>query len=76
MKRRGFTRQELREVFRLDPDRPQDRPAIAALQASLARQLDEPAVSAARRNLVAVVRQILRKQGRPTVSTRPHHHSP
>jgi hypothetical protein len=33
---------ELRDIFNLDPDRPEDRPAIAALQASATRLLDEP----------------------------------
>jgi hypothetical protein len=36
----GFTRQELRDIFNLDPDRPEDRSAIAALQASSTRHLD------------------------------------
>ena len=34
---RGFTQQELRDIFNLDPDRSEDRSTIAALQASSAR---------------------------------------
>jgi hypothetical protein len=64
MERRGFTRRELHEVFHLDPDRPEDRPAMAALQASLARQLDESSAPAGHRSLRDIVRQMLRKQGR------------
>jgi predicted transcriptional regulator len=64
MERRGFTPQELREVFHLDPDRPEDRPVIAALQSSLARQLDEPVAPAAHRSLRDMVRQLLNRHGR------------
>ena len=42
----GFTQQELRDIFNLDPDRAEDRPAIAALQASSTRLLDEPRTAA------------------------------
>jgi hypothetical protein len=38
MGQRGFTRQELHDIFNLDLDRPEDRPTIAALQASRSRQ--------------------------------------
>jgi hypothetical protein len=38
---RGFTREELRDIFNLDPDCPRDRPAIAARQVSSARRLDQ-----------------------------------
>jgi hypothetical protein len=64
MDQRGFTPQKLREVFHLDPDRPEDRPVIAALQASLARQLDESHPPALHRSLLDVVRHMLRKHGR------------
>ena len=43
----SFTQQELRFIFNLDPDRPEDRPAIAALEASSTRLLDEPRTAAA-----------------------------
>jgi hypothetical protein len=33
----GFTQQELRDIFNLDPERQEDRPAIAAVQASSTR---------------------------------------
>jgi hypothetical protein len=64
MEHRHFTPQELREVFHLDPDRPEDRPAIGALQASSARQLDEPVARAAHRSLRDIVRQLLNRHGR------------
>jgi hypothetical protein len=60
MSHRGFTRQELREIFNLDPDRPEDRPAIAALQASLTRQLDTPRTASARREAGDVVARLVR----------------
>ena len=60
----GFTQQELRDIFNLDPDRIEDRPAIAALQASSTRLLDEPRTAAAQRNVRHVVRQLLRWHGR------------
>jgi hypothetical protein len=60
----GFTEQELRDIFNLDPDRPEDRPAIAALQASSTRLLDEPRTAAAQRNVRHVVRQLLRRHRR------------
>ena len=59
MGQRGFTHQELRDIFNLDPDRPEDRPAIAALQASSARLLDGPGTAAAQRNVRHVVKQLL-----------------
>jgi len=40
MGQRGFTHEEHRTTFNLDPDRPEDLSAIAALQASSTRQLD------------------------------------
>ena len=64
MEQRRFTSRELREVFHLDPDRPEDRPAIGALQASSARQLDEPVARAVHRSLRDIVRQLLKKHGR------------
>ena len=50
--------------FNLIPDRPEDRPAIAALQASSARLLDEPQTAAAQRNVRHVVRQLLSRHSR------------
>jgi len=67
MDQRRFTPRELREVFHLDPDRPEDRSAIAALQASSARQLDAQQVPAGRRSLRDIVRQLLRNHGRHAV---------
>jgi hypothetical protein len=55
MGQRGFTHQELRDIFNLDPDRPEDRPAIAALQASSTRLLDERQTAAAQRNVRHVI---------------------
>jgi len=63
MGQNGFTREELRDIFNLDPRRPQDRPAIAALQASLTRQLD-PMPSAARPRLRSAAMRLLNKRGR------------
>ena len=60
----GFTQQELRDIFNLDPDRAEDRPAIAALQASSTRLLDEPRTAAAQRSVRHVVRQLLRRHNR------------
>jgi len=60
----GQDQQELRDVFNLDPDRPEDRPAVAALQASSTRLLDESQTAAAQRNVRHVVRQLLRWHGR------------
>jgi hypothetical protein len=60
----GFTQQELRDIFNLDPDRQEDRPAIAALQASSTRLLNEPRTAAAQRNVRHVVRQLLRRHSR------------
>ena len=59
----GFTQQELRDIFNLDPDRAEDRPAIAALQASSTRLLDEPR-TAAQCSVRDVVRQLLRRHNR------------
>jgi hypothetical protein len=59
---RGFTQQELRDIFNLDPDRPGDRAAIAALNASSSRLLDEPPGPAApQRNLRDAIRQLVDK---------------
>jgi hypothetical protein len=58
-----FTGEELRDIFNLDPQRPQDRPAIAALQASLTRQLD-PMPAAARPRLRNAARRLLNMHGR------------
>jgi hypothetical protein len=63
MGQHGFTRDELRDIFNLDPQRPQDRPAIAALQASLTRQLD-PMPAKARPRLRSAARRLLNKRGR------------
>jgi hypothetical protein len=63
MGQHGFTHEELRDIFNLDPQRPQDRPAIAALQASLSRQLD-PMPSAARPRLRTAAIRLLHKRGR------------
>ena len=60
----GFTHQELRDIFNLEPDRPEDRPAIAALQASSTRLLDEPRTGAAQRDVRHVVRQLLSRHSR------------
>ena len=64
MGHRGFTHQELRDIFNLDPGRPEDRPAIAALQASSTRLLDAPRTRAAQRDVRHVVRQLLSRQSR------------
>jgi hypothetical protein len=56
MSHRGFTRQELHDIFNLDPDRPEDRPAIAALRASATRHLDAPRTAPAQRDVQDVVR--------------------
>ena len=61
---RGFTRQELRDIFNLDPDRPEDLPAIAALRASSTRQLDQSRPVAAQRNVRDLVRQLLSRHSR------------
>jgi hypothetical protein len=57
-------REQLRTIFNLDPDRPEDLPAIAALQASSTRQLNPTRTVAAQRNVQAFVRQLLSRQGR------------
>lgn len=46
MGQQGFTRQELRDIFDLDVDRPEDRPTIAALQASSSRHETAPSTPA------------------------------
>ena len=56
MGHRGFTRQELHDIFNLDPDRPEDRSAIAALQASSTRNLDAPWTDPAQRDVQDVTR--------------------
>jgi hypothetical protein len=48
-------------VCHLDPDRPEDRRAIAALRASSSRLLDEPRGPATHRNLRDTIRQLLGK---------------
>ena len=60
----SFTQQELRDIFNLDPDRQEDRRAIAAVQASSTRLLDEPRTAAAQRNVRHVVRQLLMRHRR------------
>jgi hypothetical protein len=60
----GFAQQDLPDIFNLDPDRIEDRPAIAALQASSTRLLDEPRTAAAQRNVRHVGRQLLRRHSR------------
>jgi hypothetical protein len=60
----GFTQQELRDIFNLDPDRAEDRPAIAALQASSIRLLGEPRTAAAQCSVRDVVRLLLRRHNR------------
>ena len=62
MGQHGFTFEELRDIFNLDPRRPQDRSAIAALQASRTRQLD-PMPSAAKLGLRSAARRLLHKRG-------------
>jgi hypothetical protein len=61
MSQSGFTHEELRGIFNLDPDRPEDRPSIAALRASSSRLLDEPRGPATHRNLRDTIRQLLGK---------------
>ena len=63
MDHRGFTHQELRDIFDLDPERPEDRPTIAALQASSTRRLAQPPARATQRTLRGVAKQLLGKQG-------------
>jgi hypothetical protein len=67
MDQRRFTPRELREVFHLDPDRPEDHPAIGALQASSARQLDAQQVPAGHRSLRDIIGLLLRKHRRHAV---------
>jgi hypothetical protein len=64
MGQQGFTNEELRNIFNLDPQRPQDRPTIAALQASLTRQLAETPPPSRPRLLRDTAMQLLRKRGR------------
>ena len=61
---RGFTDQELRDIFNLDPDRPEDRSTIAALQASSARLRVSSPAPACDRTVRGAVRQLLRKHSR------------
>jgi hypothetical protein len=63
MGQHGFTCEELRDIFNLDPRRPQDRSAIAALQASRTRQL-HPTPSAAGPRLRSAARRLVNKRGR------------
>jgi hypothetical protein len=58
---RGFTDQELQDIFKLDPERPEDRSTIAALQASSARLRPAPARHC---NVRGAIRQLFRKQSR------------
>ncbi len=60
----AFTHDELRDIFNLDPQRPQDRPAIAALQASLSRQLDQTPPATKPRLLRNIAMHALKKRGR------------
>jgi hypothetical protein len=64
MRHRGFSHQELREIFNLDPDRPEDRSTIAALRASSARLCVSPPSPAGRRSVRGAVRQLLSKHSR------------
>ena len=61
---RGFTHQEPRDIFGLDPDRLEDRSTIAALQASSARLCVGSPAPAGRRNVRGAVRQLIRKHSR------------
>jgi len=61
MGQRGFTRQELQDIFDLDLDRPEDRPVIAALQASWSRHNDTAPPSSAARSLRRAALQLFRK---------------
>ena len=61
MGQQGFTNEELRNIFNLDPQRPQDRPTIAALRASLTRQLSETPPPARPRMLRNTALQLFRK---------------
>jgi len=64
MGQRGFTHEEHRTTFNLDPDRPEDLSAIAALQASSTRQLDPTRTVAAQRNVRGLARQLLGRHTR------------
>jgi hypothetical protein len=61
---RGFTRQELHDIFNLDPDRPEDRATIAALQASSSRQCDQVRPAGHPRGLRNAVMKTLRNPAR------------
>ena len=61
---RGFTHQELRDIFGLDPDRLEDRSTIAALQASSARLRVPSPAPAGHRSVRSTVRQLLSKHSR------------
>jgi hypothetical protein len=63
MGKQGFTRQELRALFNLDPDRAEDQPTIAALQASSTRQLTEPPSPKPHHGLLDLLRRIVRGTG-------------
>jgi hypothetical protein len=63
MRQHGFTHEELRNIFNLDPQRPQDRPAIAALQASRTRHIQMPPATRPRL-LRDTAMQLLKKRGR------------
>ena len=64
MGQQSFTNEELRNIFNLDPHRPQDRSTIAALQASLTRQLDQTPPPTRPRMLRSTAIQLLRKRCR------------
>jgi len=64
MGQQGFTNEELRTIFNLDPHRPQDRSAIAALRASSTRQLAEASPPRRPRALRSTAMQLLRKRCR------------
>ena len=61
---RGFTHQELRDIFGLDPDRLEDRSTIAALQASSTRLPVGSSAPAGHRNVRGAVRQLLSMHSR------------
>ena len=66
MDNRGFTRQELHDIFYLDLDldRPEDRATIAALQASSSRQRYQARPPLPARRLRSLVMQRLAKPTR------------
>jgi hypothetical protein len=59
-----FTHQELRDIFSLDLNRPEDRSTIVALQASSARLPVSSPAPAGHRNVRGAVRQLLGKHSR------------